>query len=61
VEGLTLNDALATPFLAIGTPQKIVAHLHACRERWGISYFSVRDIDAFSEIIAEVKQSELRT
>jgi hypothetical protein len=26
-------------------------HLLACRERWGISYFSVRDVDAFAPVI----------
>ena len=58
VEGLTLDDALTTPFLAIGTPEEIVAHLQHCQERWGISYFSVRDIDAFSAVIAVAKSAE---
>lgn len=48
----TEADALATPFLAIGTPEEIVEHLHACRARWGISYFSVRDLDAFAPVVA---------
>jgi len=51
VPGLTIEDALAAPFLAFGTHHEIAAHLQACRERWGISYFSVRSIDAFAPVI----------
>ena len=47
----TVEDALATPFLAIGTHDEIAAHLDACRERWGISYFTVRDIDSFAPVV----------
>jgi probable F420-dependent oxidoreductase len=47
----TVADALATPFLAIGTHAQIAEHLYACRERWGISYFSVRDLDAFAPVV----------
>lgn len=51
VPGLTIEDALAAPFLAFGTHEEIAAHLEACRDRWGISYFSVRTIDAFAPVI----------
>jgi len=47
----TRADALVTPFLAIGTHAQIAEHLHECRERWGITYFSVRDLDAFARVI----------
>ena len=47
----TPDDALATPFLAIGTHAQIATHLHECRERWGITYFSVRDLDGFAPVI----------
>jgi probable F420-dependent oxidoreductase len=47
----TIDDALATPFVALGTPDEIVQHLLACRSRWGISYFSVRDIQSFAPVI----------
>ena len=53
----TVDDALATPFLAIGTQEQIARHLHECRERWGITYFSVRDLDAFAPVIARVRSS----
>ena len=49
----TPDDALATPFLAYsGTHAEIAADLHECRERWGISYFSVRDLDAFAPVLS---------
>jgi probable F420-dependent oxidoreductase len=51
----TPEDALATPFLAIGTHAEIAGHLRDCRERWGITYFSVRDLDAFAPVIDLVR------
>jgi hypothetical protein len=51
VEGLTLDDATTTPFLAIGTADEIADHLVQCRERWGISYYSLRSIEAFQPVI----------
>ena len=55
--GLSVEDALATPFLAQGTHDEIAEHLLACRQRWGISYFTVRDIDAFAPVIARLRQA----
>jgi probable F420-dependent oxidoreductase len=51
VPGLSAHDALRAPFLAIGTHDEIADHLVACRDRWGISYFSVRDIGGFAPVI----------
>lgn len=51
VPGLTIQDALTAPFLALGTHQEIADHLVQCRERWAISYFSVRDIESFAPVI----------
>ena len=53
--GLSRNDALSTPFLALGTHDEIADHLLACRNRWGISYFSVRDIDGFAPVIERLR------
>lgn len=53
--GITMDDALATPFLALGTHDEIAAHLVGCRERWGIDYFTVRDVDAFAPVIARLR------
>jgi probable F420-dependent oxidoreductase len=58
VGGLTLEDALTTPFLAIGTHDEIAEHLLACRERWGISYFSVRELEAFAPVIQRLREAD---
>jgi len=58
VEGLTLEDALATPFLALGTHAEIADHLQRCRARWGISYFTVRDVAAFAPVIDRLRRAE---
>jgi probable F420-dependent oxidoreductase len=55
---LSADDALRTPFLAIGTHSEIAEHLLTCRERWGINYFTVRDIDAFAPVIEELRHDE---
>jgi probable F420-dependent oxidoreductase len=55
VEGLSLADALVTPFLALGTHEQIAEHLRACRDRWGITYFTVRDLEAFAPVIARLR------
>ena len=55
VTGLTEEDARATPFLAIGTHDEIAAQLGAARERWGISYFSVRDMAGFAPVIDRLR------
>jgi probable F420-dependent oxidoreductase len=51
----TEDDALTSPFLAIGTHDEIAEHLLACRARWGISYFSVRDIESFAPVIERLR------
>jgi len=53
--GLGVDDALATPFLALGTPDDIAEHLVTCRDRWGISYFSVRDLAGFAPVIERLR------
>lgn len=52
---LAYDDASVTPFLAYGTHDEIAAHLVRCRERWGISYFSVRSIDEFQPVIERLR------
>jgi probable F420-dependent oxidoreductase len=59
IAGLTIDDALATPFLALGTEDEIASQLLASRERWGISYYSVRDLDAFAPVIARLRLAEV--
>lgn len=60
VPTLTLQDALETPFVAIGTHDQVATHLLKCRERWGISYFSVRDLDAFAPVIERLRRADSR-
>ena len=55
VPGLRIRDALTAPFLAIGTHDEIADHLVACRNRWGISYFSVRDLEGFAPVIHRLR------
>src|SRR5207248_2062843 len=51
IPSLGFEDAALTPFLAIGTHDQIADHLQRCRDRWGISYFSVRDLAGFAPVI----------
>jgi probable F420-dependent oxidoreductase len=46
------SDLLSTPFLCLGTTEEMARHLLACRDRWNISYFTVRDIDIFAPVMA---------
>lgn len=54
---LDLADVLQTPFLAIGTHDEVAEHLRRCRERWGISYFTVRDLAGFAPVISRLRGS----
>jgi probable F420-dependent oxidoreductase len=54
IDSLSVEDALVTPFLALGSHAEIADHLRACRERWGITYFTVRDLDGFAPVIASL-------
>ncbi len=51
VPGLTAEDALEAPFLAFGTHEEIADHFLSARERWGISYLTVRSIEDFGPVI----------
>ena len=55
VPTLSLDDARLTPFIAVGSHDQIAQHLLHCRERWGISSFAVRDIDAFAPVIERLR------
>jgi hypothetical protein len=58
VVGLSVEDALATPFLALGTHDEIAEHLLACGRRWGISYVTVRELEAFAPVIERLKHAD---
>jgi probable F420-dependent oxidoreductase len=61
IPGLNAEDALTPPFLGIGTHVEIVEHLQICRDRWGISYFSVRDLAAFAPVIQRLGRENAST
>ncbi len=56
--GTPAPDILETPFVCLGTHEEMAAHLLACRERWGISYFTVRDVDAFAPVMPLVRAAD---
>ena len=49
------SDLLSTPFLCLGTHEEMARHLLTCRDRWGISYFTVREIDGFAPVMTLVR------
>lgn len=55
IEDLTVDDALSTPFLALGTHDEIADHLRRAEERWGVGYVVVRDADAFAPVIERLR------
>jgi probable F420-dependent oxidoreductase len=55
VEGLTMDDAVSTPYLLIGSVDEIVLHMMTCNERWGISYFAVRELDDFVPVLRALR------
>jgi probable F420-dependent oxidoreductase len=55
VDGLTMDDAMATPYLLIGTAEEIVVQMMTCNERWGISYFVVRELDDFEPVLRALR------
>ena len=55
VEGLTIEDAASTPYLLIGTVDEIALHMTTCNERWGISYFAVRELDDFEPVLRALR------
>jgi probable F420-dependent oxidoreductase len=57
IEGLSVEDALETPYMALGTHDEIAAHLQRCRERWGISYYTVRDLEGFAPVIDRLRRA----
>ena len=54
--GLDPDHLGDTPYVLVGTVGEIVARLHRCRERWGITSFTVRDLDEFAPIIAAMRR-----
>jgi probable F420-dependent oxidoreductase len=55
--GLSVDDALDSPFLLAGTHDEMAEALRARRERFGLSYFVVfeRAMEAFAPVIARLR------
>jgi probable F420-dependent oxidoreductase len=56
--GMTVEDILATPYLCLGSPDEIAEHLIRCRERWGITYYSVRSLEAFAPVMTRLRAAD---
>jgi probable F420-dependent oxidoreductase len=54
---LTVQDALESPFLLIGTVEEIAAQLRRSRERWGYSYITVHQpyMRTFGPVISRLR------
>lgn len=50
----TPEDLLSLPFALVGTVDEIVEDLERHRETYGISYFTVRDADAFAPVVGRL-------
>jgi probable F420-dependent oxidoreductase len=48
---LSADDLDGTPYLLVGSVGAIVEQLQAARERWGISYVTVRDEEAMGPVV----------
>ncbi len=58
--GMPTSDLLATPYLCLGTHDEMAQHLLVCRERWGINYYSVRDVGAFAPVLEMLRRADAR-
>jgi probable F420-dependent oxidoreductase len=53
---LSPEEILQSPYVLIGTVEKLFEDLHARRERWGISYYVIFEpyVDAFAPVVARL-------
>lgn len=57
VEGLTMENATEIPYLAVGSVDEVARQFIAARDRWGISYFTVRNVE-MAPVVARVRELE---
>ncbi len=57
-DGMTATELAAIPYVLIGTVDEIADEILRARDRWGITYFSVRALDDFAPVIARVRELE---
>ena len=55
VPSLSPRDAADAPYALIGTVDEIADKLERCRDRWGITYFVVRNRDQFAPVISRLR------
>ena len=55
IEGVDPEHAADMPYLLVGTVDEIVEHIVRCDERWGITYFVVRELEEMAPIIAAMQ------
>ncbi|HEY3909139.1 MAG TPA: LLM class F420-dependent oxidoreductase [Stellaceae bacterium] len=50
------DEILDSPYVLIGTTDEMIEQLRACRERWGLSYFTIFEpyVTAFAPIVARL-------
>jgi probable F420-dependent oxidoreductase len=53
---LSPEEVLESPYVLIGTVDEIIEDIQACRERWGISYYTIFEpyVDAFAPVVARL-------
>lgn len=52
------EDLAQIPYVLVGTVDEIAAKILRCRDRWGISYFAVRELEVFEPVIEAVRAAE---
>ena len=59
---LSPEEILKSPYVLIGTLDKLIEDLHARRERWGISYYVIFEpyLDAFAPVVARLAGGQIR-
>ncbi len=60
VEGLPIEHVRAVPYVLVGTVEEITRQVLDARDRWGITYFVVRELDAFAPVLAAVREASGR-
>ncbi len=54
---IDVDDVLASPYVLMGTVEQMVSKIKACRDRFGVSYFTTSshiDMDVLSPVVAQL-------
>jgi len=55
IRGLSAEDAAVIPYILVGTVEEIVEQMQVSKQRWGISYYVVRELEAFEPILQALR------